>query len=524
MLDIKLNINQIYTIASIREVIIMSKIQEFLVLGIKGVLCIYLPVFLLLYIIYVVIFKIDVNFTSYTAIAFGFASAIPIASGYSQKTKEEDVESLSSLKRIIIDGRWEIIEEDENMLIIKPKFDFPFRLLIDNRVKIEYIDEEAIIEGPLAYVNKVIKDIKGKGNIWTKQIGRILWLVLMMGVVSLPILQDKGLFWEIKSMGHENYLKKVEIIPINPEEVLGNTIENINNYGRAVENDDYIFYVEENFSLIRVNKDFQDKEYIIQKSSGSDIGRLNIVGNWIYYSSGKTLDRISFDGKDKETIYKTSYLMDMHIKDNWIYFINFGDNYNVYRMDINGRELERFLNIKASDIAIYDDRMIFSNIKDGKGYVESLGLDGSDRRLEFEGICLDLIKLEDYYYYIGEDYSLYKRPINNETEGQILLDDKVSSYIIGDENIYYSLHSEDVGYPGKGLYKVGLDGSGDILLLNDERVRDFARVGNWLLFHSSEDNLQEEIKRLNILTDEIEILLSFSPNCNINRVFYVYKI
>lgn len=484
----------------------MDKVQKTLVLAIKGVLCFYLPVILLLYIIYVVIFKIDMNFISYQTIVLGLASAISIASGYSQKTKEQDVESFTSLKNSIIEGPWDIIEEDENILMIEAKFDFPFRLLINNTVKVEYLDENIIIEGPGTYVDRLKKDIEGKTNILAKRITGIILYVLIIGLLSLPILEDKGFFWQVKSRGHNNYLKKVKIISMNPEEQLGNTIENTNNYGRAVENDDYIFYVEENLSLVRVNKDFQDKKYIIQKPSGSDIGRLNIVGDWIYYSSAKTLDRISFDGREKETIYKSSYLMDMHTIDNSIYFINFSDNYNVYRMDINGRKLERFLNIKASDIAIYDNRIIFSHIKDGKGYVESIGLDGSDRRLEFEGISSDLVKSGDYYYYIGEDYSLYKRPINNGAQAQVLVDDKVSSYIIGDENIYYSLHSQDVGYPGKGLYKIGIDGSGDILLLDSERVRDFAKVENCLLFHSSDNNLQPEIKKLNILTDEIEII------------------
>lgn len=484
----------------------MSKIQKNLNLAVKGILCFYLPVIVLIYIIYEVIFKIDMLLYWDTILMVGILVGLLTVRIYSRKRIEQDAEDFNSLNDSINEDRWEIIEQNENTLILKPRFDFPFRLLIDNTVKVDYAVQTANIEGPWNYAYKLKKDIGGKSNIWLNRTISIIGFVVIIFLVSVPILEDIGLFWEIKAIRHNNYVKNIETIKFNPEEVIGNTIGNTNNYGGTVENDNYIFYVEDYLNLVRVNKDFQDKEYIIQKGNGSDINRLNIVGNWIYYVSGETINRISVDGSDNETIYKSSYVMDIHIKGNWIYFINFYDNFNIYRMDLNGRNLERFLRVNAADLAVYDDRMIFSHENDSKGCVESIKLDGSDRRLEFEGICTDLIKLDDYYYYIGDKYNLYRRSINESTSPQILVDDKVSSYIIADENIYYSLHSEDVGYPGKGFYRIGSDGSDDTLLLNSENVERFGNAGNWILFHTSENNLEAGISRLNILTNEIEII------------------
>lgn len=74
------------------------------------------------------------------------------------------------------------------------------------------------------------------------------------------------------------------------------------------------------------------------------------------------------------------------------------------------------------------------------------------------------------------------------------------------ENIYYSLHSEDAGYPGKDVYKTGLDGINNTLIMETDRVSGFGKVGQWILFHSSEKQSSPVLKRLDILTDKIEII------------------
>lgn len=83
----------------------MSKKQNFLYLAIKGVLFIYLPFILLLYIIYEVIFKIDMIFSWNIIIIYAVMVGILTARNYAQKTIEQDVEDFSSLKSSIIKGR-----------------------------------------------------------------------------------------------------------------------------------------------------------------------------------------------------------------------------------------------------------------------------------------------------------------------------------------------------------------------------------------------------------------------------------
>lgn len=484
----------------------MSKNKNLFLLALKGIIYIYLPVILLLFIVYNFILERNLILPWDRMLIYLAIVGIWTMRNYIHKSIELDVKDFISLEQSIIKGRWKIVKRDENGFLVKPKFDFPFRLFIDDIVEINYSEGKALIQGPWFYVNNLMRDIKGKSSIWIKKSTGIAAFVLIILLVSISIFDDLGLYWEINKIRHNNHVKNVKVVEINPDKVLGNSIENTNNYGFAVESDEYIFYIRDHFNLIRATKDFQNKKYLIEKSGGTNIMRLNIAGGWIYYSSGETLNRISVDGRDNETIYKWSYLSDIHMKDNWIYFINYSDKFNVYKMDINGRNLERFLKVNTSDIAIYSDRMIFSHRIDGEGYVESIRLDGSDRRLEFEDIAENLIKWEDYYYYIGDRYKLYRRSVDENTGPQILVDDKVSSYIIVDNKIFYSLHSDDVGYPGKGVYKIELDGTGKTLIMDTDRVGGFAKVGEWLLFHSSDNQLSPILKRLNILTDKIEII------------------
>lgn len=484
----------------------MIKKQNPLILALKGIIFIYLPVMLLLFIIYNVIFGMDINLHWGRIMIYEVIIGVGTLRNYIYKSVEMNINNFDDLEDLILKGRWKITEKSENKLLVKPTFDFPFRLFIEDTVQIDYHELRSIISGPDYYVNNLIKEVNGKGSIWTKRITGIVRILLIITLVSVPVLADLGVNWEINKLRHGNYVKDVEMIEINPAEVLGNTVENTNNHGAAVENNEYIFYINNHLNLIRADKDFQNKKYLIQKPSGDGIGRLNIAGDWIYYSSGETLNRISLDGKDNETIYKLGFPLDIHMKDDWIYFVNFSDDVKVYKMDINGRNLDRFIDVLAVDIALYNNRMIFSYEENGNGYVESIGLDGSDRRLEFEDMVRDLIMWEGYYYYIGDDYRLYRRLINDVAEAEILIDDKVSSYTITDVGIYYSIHSDAVGYPGKGLYKVGLDGTDDTLIVDADGVGRFAKIGNYLLFHLGDDQLLPRLHRLNLLNDEIELM------------------
>lgn len=484
----------------------MNKNKQLAALAAKGIIYIYLPAIGLLYIIYEVVLKKDMIFPWKTFFIYASLAAISTIRNYGQTKIEKEVKDFKSLKSSIIEGKWKIIQESENTLIVDPKFDFPFKFWINNKVEIDYSEKKAVITGPLYYVNNIVKDINGQPSTWGKKVTNIVALIIVLALVSIPIFQELGIPLEIKKKLHNHFVKKVQVIEIQSDGILGNSIQNINNQGHGVENEDYIFYVENHLNLVRVNKEYGDKTYLIQKSEGSNISRLNLAGDWIFYTRGEALNRIRIDGTDDETIYKSGYALDLHLKDNWLYFINLEDNFNVYKIDINGRGLQRFLDLSASDIALYDNKMIVSYDSNGKSYVESISLDGVDRKLELEAVANNLVKWDGYYYFIGEDHKLYRNKTDGITAPELLVDEEVSSYVITDDKIFYSLHSGDVGYPGQNIFKINLDGTHSSLIFNTERVEGFTKVGDFIIFHSSEGDYESKIKRLNILTNEIELM------------------
>ena len=484
----------------------MIKKNNPFILALKAIVFLYLPSVLLVFILYRVIFDIEISYATERLFIYAFIIGLANAINYTHKSMEHNIKGFNNIENAITKGRWEVVEHGNNELLLKTKYDFPFRLFIENKIQITYTGQSALIKGPRLYVNNFVGNLKGRSNLLAERIAVFIIIVLLIVLISKPILDDLGISWEIKTSMHNFFVKNVDIIEIDSDETFVDIVQNSNNYGFAVGNDVNIFYVKDGLSLIKTDKNFEDQEYLVQRSSGYSINRLNIAGDWIFYTIGNKLDRMKVDGTQKDTIYKSGVVLDVHLKDSWIYFINFPDDFNIYRMDINGRNLERFLDVKADDIAVYDDRMIFSHEVDGKGYIESISLNGSSRKIELEAEANDLTRWDEYYYFIGHDYGLYRSPIGEDTEPQLLIENKISSYMITDEGIYYSLHSEDVGYPGKGVYKTGLDGTGSKFIMDTERVEGFSKVGDWLLFHSSDNRVFPRLKRLNLITAEIEAL------------------
>lgn len=488
-----------------------EKKQNLFILGLKGIFFIYLPLMLLVFSIYYFTFEKKFSLSWDVLVLrpilfFALLAALIIIMSYRVKTKEVDVTDFAKMENYIRKGRWKIVDKNDDGLIVKPTFDFPLRMIIDDTVTIKYSEEKVFIEGALVYVNNIVKEIKGKSSIWTRKITRLVVFILIVIVVSLPILAYLGLPLEISKIRHNGYIENVEVLQFNPADVLGNSIVNTNNNGYAVENDKYIFYVEDSTNLIRVDKEFKNKKILLERTDGNGIMRLNIAGDCIYYASCEQLNRISIDGDKDETIYKLGYLLDLHMKDNWIYFINFSDKSNVYKMDLNGRNLERLLEIRADDMAIYADRMIFSHSEGEKSFIESINLDGSDRRLEFEDKASNLIELGDYYYYIGEDFGLYRRLIGGNIGREVLFDGKVEAYTIAENKIFYSLRSEDGGHLERGLYQIELDGTSNTLITDMEIMNWLSVVGDWLLFSSINNENQLRFNRLKLLTGEIELM------------------
>lgn len=484
----------------------MDRKQNIILLAVNRFFYTFLPFIILLYIFYEIIFNKGIEEISWIKlVTFLLFQSLLIAKYFKYSSKQEKVQDIGQLKSSISKGRWELLEDKDNELLLRPKFDYPYSILNKERLIIQYKEGTATIKGTEYYVEQLSKDISGKSNKMTR---RIIGIATFL-IIVLAIFSESGKDWDLRIRIHNYRMRNSQTININDKSVNGNIVGNTNNYGYAVESDEYIYYIER-LNIIRADKTFQNKDVLISKSQGSGFTRLNIIEDWVFYTSGKSLKRMSFDGTESKTIYSMSYLLDINTIGEWLFFINFLDNDNIYKIDVNGQNLQRFIDIEATDIATYDEKLIYS-YKDGDIiYVESVDFDGNNREVEFEtyGEVRDLSKVNGDYYYIDKDSILVKNEGGNFESTQILINQEISSYIIIDDQIYYSLRKSDKGHEGEGIYRMELDGSGIILISDTSMVSGFSHVGNYLLYESSSENNQfPSLKRMDLNTGKIYTFL-----------------
>ncbi|MCR3956510.1 MAG: DUF5050 domain-containing protein [Gudongella sp.] len=469
-------------------------------LAIKRLLFFTMPIVLFLYILYVIILGYEMDNLWRILVPYLVIVTIATISSYTNKTREEDLEDNDWFEKLQQNTRWRIVENTENKLVLKPRFDFPYSMISKETVSLNYSDEAVKIEGPRYYVDQLAKDLKGKTSKWMRKMASFGAFILVIIMLSIPVVFESGMYWDMKIRYHNYTMRNIEPVVKGQAGEMGNTVDNTNNYGYGVETEDYFIYVEDHMNLVRTGKDFQAEEYLIQKSGGSGVSRLNVAGGWVFYSSGESYNRMKLDGTEEGTIYKQGYVMEPHIIGEWIYFINFHDNQNVYRMDLNGQNLERFIKENVSDLAVYDNRLFYSYMEGEMGHVESVRVDGEDRRLEFQtdSSVRNLSRWENDWYYMNGDYRLIRTDGKDPDIYQVPIDDNVSTYIITEVGIFYSLHGEEVGYPGDGLYRMDHFGLDKTLEADTEWVEGLAYLGDWLIYHSSDDRMPPGVKMIDL--------------------------
>jgi len=215
---------------------------------------------------------------------------------------------------------------------------------------------------------------------------------------------------------------------------------------------------------------------------------------------------MQFDGTEETTLYSLGYLLDMSIQGNWIVFQSLEDDFSVYRMDINGRNLEKLLDVSGIGMTVHEERLIVSHEINGIPRVSSYDLDGEGRREVLGEYARQLVVWEDAYYYIGEDLALYRSEMGEISEPQRLVDEDVHSFIPTDKGIFYTVHSDDHRFSSRGLYQINLDGSEDRLLSASDDVGGFSKVGESVLFSSADGHGLLQEKRVDLESGRIDVL------------------
>lgn len=294
-------------------------------------------------------------------------------------------------------------------------------------------------------------------------------------------------------------------------ETEGNTIGNIRNYGYAVEDGNWIYYLAPNedssqIGIFKVKSNGKDKKLLYM--SEIDIVSLNVYKNHIYfigsgvetYTETDELDnkiyRIKKDGSEPEVLNDNEINNDcyeIYVIDDSIYYI--GLNAEICKMDLNGSNKTVIADNGTGYLGINNDYIIYnkteSESEQGVEYVTYImNRDGSNPRPIVEGKRLYSVNIDgNTVYYSDIDKKIYKTEIDSNEE-QLLYGDLEAYNLNTSKGYAYYLNyldPENEDYT-VCIYRVKLDGSTEApeLIKKLDTYSSFIDVvGKWVIYMDS---------------------------------------
>lgn len=261
----------------------------------------------------------------------------------------------------------------------------------------------------------------------------------------------------------------LERVPDNDPSAIGNTSGNINNGGLFSEHEGRIYFSNsfDNGYLYSMNPDETDLKLIAK----SPVRNILTAGNYIYYyldtseANGTGLGyvvrnygifRSSLDGKKVRCLDRESAVT-MQLLGNYIYYQRYNntDFTKIYKVRINGNDPEKIMDEIINPAAAYNGT-IYYNGQDKDHYLYALNPDTNQSHVVYEGNLWYPTYANGYIYYmdVANNYRLCRYSLSSATV-EILTNDRVDTFNVGDYNIYYQ--KNDKNEPA--LMRMNLDGS-----------------------------------------------------------------
>ncbi len=263
-------------------------------------------------------------------------------------------------------------------------------------------------------------------------------------------------------------------IPQNPTGTVGNTAGNLYNGGYFCEDSDgRVFFSNsyDNGTLYVMNVD----ESEVEKLSSNTVKSINTGGDYLYYymsdSSASTglgfvrrvigVYRSDKDGKDAKTLSRNPAAT-LLLVDNYLYVQSIPDNGGIHflKLSIDGEEETVLSTDKIYPASVYNGR-IYYNDNANSHFLYQWDTNTDATALVVKYNMWNPIRQGDYIYFMDilENYRLCRYNLNEDII-EVLTTDRVDSYNITDQYIYYQKSSETQ----PGLMRINLDGSEEVMI------------------------------------------------------------
>jgi len=125
----------------------------------------------------------------------------------------------------------------------------------------------------------------------------------------------------------------------------------------------------------------------------------------------------------------------------WVYFVNAGDNFSLWKVKSGGGSMQRILPEAAGSLNIIGDWIFYRAVNENNAMYK-VRTDGSEKTLVTGDNCANLYCKGEWVYYqnAGEDNAFYR--INPDGSGREYLNNKGVMHFIQGDYLYYSTPDE----------------------------------------------------------------------------------
>lgn len=284
------------------------------------------------------------------------------------------------------------------------------------------------------------------------------WKILLFTCIVLIILVTAGVISALTSK-----------VPHNDSSVTGNTAGNLNNGGLFAESEGRVYFSNayDNGSLYSMNTDETD----IKKLGSSRVNAINVGGNFLYYymdSDGSGGDGLGFvvrtygifrsrlNGKASQCLDRSASVT-MQLCGDYLYYQRYNnkDFTKLYKIKTDKSEGSLVSDSIINPAACYNG-IIYFNGTESDHYLYALNTSNDTISTVYQGDLWYPAYKDGYIYYmdVSENYRLCRYSLSGNTV-EVLTNDRVDTYNVGDQYIYYQRSSSTE----PALMRMLLDGS-----------------------------------------------------------------
>ncbi|MCC5895470.1 MAG: DUF5050 domain-containing protein [Alkalibacterium sp.] len=474
---------------------------NFLSIAARVTLFIYLPSVLILQVIYQAVIGFPMQFNWVTQLTYLAVFQSWVYTRYKYGIQFEDIKVKAELEQILATERWEEIDRVGNVLTLRPTFDFPLNLAINDRVTIEFQDQKIKLTGPVKYVTALGRSIHNTPRdkmITLRSAGRAIAFIFF---IMLPNIGARGFMWDITVLRHNLNARGNETV-LPAETISANSAENINNGGLGIGSEDIIIYLHGNRNIVRTDTSLNTHQTVSEINHYYETGHFHLVDDWLYYTEHESLNRIRTDGTNDQVLYDLSHTGDLQLVGDTFYFINSTDDFNIYSLNLDGQNLTRVATVRASELSAYEDELLVSHLEG----VDRISPDGSEHDLFMDEPATDLVRHEGYYYFKDDENRLYRQADHPSAQTETVVNAPISYYTVTEEGIVYTLGQGTFSHPTSGLYVTDHEGTDPEQVYPSDRIESLTKVGDSILFRASDNEGSMDMMHYDLESGEIDSL------------------